>query len=229
MSIEKAITGGTIMVEDAIKHTGYSDINFAPSRRCKVELIFAVPDGENGKAYMEGVTRVAQSKLEEMLKKTPATATAAATSGSQEAPKAETAAEKKVRLAAEKKAAAPKDKTKADLAAEQGLPATDTVHKGPTSDEELLEDEPTIAANGKAVEEDELADLLGDAAPVPITDLELGKAAQEKNAKMKAELGEKWAPAKIRDLIATASDGKRINDIPAAKRAQFLKDLDALK
>lgn len=228
MSIEKTITGGTIMVEDAIKHTGYSDINFAPSRRCKVELLFAVPEGENGKAYMEGVARVAQTKLEEMLKKTPAetvavrgsTAAEAAAPKDTSAPaKPETAAAKKKREAAE----TPKtpEKTKADLAREAGLPADDG---------ELLEDGPTVTAASKVVaEEDDLNDLLGDAAPVPITDAELGKAAQEKNAKMKNEHGEKWAPSKIRDLISKASDGKRINDIPTAARAKFMKDLDALK
>ena len=90
----------------------------------------------------------------------------------------------------------------------------------------MLEDEP---AAKEASEEDDLGDLLGEAAPPPVTDLELGKAAQDKNAKMKAEHGEKWAPAKIRDLISKYSDGKRINDIPAAKRPQFLKDLEAIK
>lgn len=228
MSIEKAITGGTICIEDGLK----AKEEFAPARKVKVELTFSVPEGENGKAYMEGVTRVCDTKVREMLGKAPATATAvvAPVAAAGEAAKVETPAAKKKREAAEAKAleAAKPERTKADLEREAGLPVTVTV-TGKT-DEELLEDEPTITANGKpAAEEDDLGDLLGEAAPAPITDLELGKAAQDKNAKMKAELGEKWAPAKIRDLIAKASDGKRINDIPVAKRAQFLKDIEAIK
>lgn len=225
MSIDKAITGGTIMIEDAVKHTGYSDINFAPSRRCKVELIFAVPEGESGKAYMEGVTRVAQTKLEEMLKKTPAVAGAEAPkTPAAEDPKPETAAAKKKRLAAEAEANKPPEKTKADLERE----AIARASGGAKTDDDLLE-EGTLETSKAVAKEDDLEDLLGEAAPPPITDLELGKAAQDKNAKMKAELGEKWAPAKIRELIAKASGGKRINDIPVAARAQFLKDLDAIK
>lgn len=233
MSVEKAITGGTVMVEDAIKHTGYADINFAPSRRCKVELIFAVPEGENGKAYMEGVTRIASTKLIELLNKTPAADTIVKTVEPVAPVKSETAAAKKKREAAEAAEAAKNapQKTKAELAAEKGLPANDTVHKGPATDDELLaEDEPEITAAGKPVEaEDELGDLLGDTAPVPVTDTELGKAAQDKNAKMKAAHAEKWAPAKIRDLITKfAGAGKRINDIPAAERPKFLTELEAL-
>ena len=210
MSVNNSVTSGTIAIEDGTK----AKEEFAPARKVKVELTFSVPEGQDGVAYMHGVARVAEAKVASMLGRTAPAETAV--------PKAETPAQKKKREAAEAaeaKAAQP-ERTKADLEREAGLPVTGK------SDEELLEDEP---AAKEASEEDDLGDLLGEAAPPPVTDLELGKAAQDKNAKMKAEHGEKWAPAKIRDLISKYSDGKRINDIPAAKRPQFLKDLEAIK
>lgn len=76
---------------------------------------------------------------------------------------------------------------------------------------------------------EEIDDLLGDTAPAPITDAELGKFAQEKNAKMKAE-NPTWAPATLRALITEfAGVGKKINDIPAARRHEFKQRMDALK
>jgi len=233
MTINNSIISGTIAIEDGTK----AKEEFAPARKVKVELSFSVPEGQDGSAYMHGVARIAEAKVASMLGRTaPAETPAApaAPAATAAAPvKPETAAAKKKREAAEAAEAAANapQKTKADLAKEAGLPATSTTHKGPAADEELLDDEPNITAAGVVVpEEDELNDLLGEAAPAPITDVELGKAAQEKNAKAKAEFGEKWAPAKIRDLIAEfAGAGKRINDIPAAKRADFLKKLDALK
>ena len=224
--MNNSITGGTVAIEDGIK----AKEDFAPARKVKVELSFSVPEGGDGVAFLDGVSAVAEGKLRELLGKAPAAPkpVQAATQAPVEAP---AKAPAKPKAAKEKAPAAPPapEKTKADLAKEAGLPTKDIVTKGP-SDEELLEDEPTITAAGKAVaEEDDLNDILGEAAPPPVTDLELGKAAQEKNAKMKAEHGEAWAPAKIRELISKYSDGKRINDIPAAKRPQFLKELDALK
>lgn len=235
MTVNNSIISGTIAIEDGTK----AKEEFAPARKVKVELSFAVPDGQDGAAFMHGVARIVEAKVASMLgRATPAETTLAVNVSATElhaAPKVETAkpetaAAKKKREAAEAKAAeaAKPERTKADLEREAGLPVT---HKAP-SDDELLNDEPTITAAGKVVEEpkDELDDLLGDAAPAPITDLELGKAAQEKNAKMKAEFGEAWAPAKIRTLIATfAGEGKRINDIPVAKRKDFMAQLSALK
>lgn len=234
MSVNNSITSGTIAIEDGTK----AKEEFAPARKVKVELSFSVPEGQDGTAYMHGVARVAEQKVASMLGRTApaevaqivtATAPKPAETPKTETPKPETAAAKKKREAAEKaaaEAAAPKERTKADLEREM-LEAAGA--KKPASDDELLEDEPTITATGAVVSnDDDLGDLLGEAAPPPVTDLELGKAAQEKNAKMKAELGEAWAPAKIRDLISRYSDGKRINDIAAAKRPQFLKELNAL-
>lgn len=232
MSLNNSITSGTIAIEDGTK----AKEEFAPARKVKVELSFSVPEGQDGAAYMHGVARVAEAKVASMLGRAAPAGTTAAPSTPEtpapEAPKPETAAAKKKREAAEAKAAEANkpQRTKADLEREM-LEAAGGSGAKPAANDGELEDEQTIAANGKVVEEeDELGDLLGDTAPVPVTDAELGKAAQEKNAKAKAEYGDKWAPAKIRDLIAEfAGAGKRINDIPAAKRHDFMKKLEALK
>lgn len=220
MSVNNSITSGTIAIEDGTK----AKEEFAPARKVKVELSFAVPEGQDGAAFMHGVARVCEAKVAALLgREVPAETKVAATAAAVE-PKAETAAQKKKREAA---AAKPAEKTKADLEAEAlaDIKAATDANK---DDNALLEDEPEITAAGKAVVEDDLNDLLGETAPTPITDLELANAVQKKNAERK-EADPNWAPAKIRDVISTYSGGKRVNDIPAAKRAEFLKKIEALK
>lgn len=199
------ITGGVVSLEDGIK----AKEEYAPARKAKVELHFDVPEGEDHDAHIQHVADAARAHLHRLLHNTSAPVVVAV-------------AEKPAAPKKEK----PPTKTKADLAKEANVPASDTVHKA-AADEELLEDEPVITAAGKVVEDD-LNDLLGDNAPAPITDLELANAVQKKNAERK-EADPNWAPAKIRDVISTYSGGKRVNDIPAAKRAEFLKKIEALK
>jgi hypothetical protein len=232
MSIVLSITGGIVSVEDGIK----AKEEFAPARKARVELHFDVPEGGDHNAHVSGVVDVAKAHLHRILNTTaPVAAHVAAVpqpaTPAAEPAKPETAAAKKKRLAAEAAAKPAGEKTKADLEREHleslgGKPAA--VAK---TDDELLEDEPEITAAGQTVapvEEDDLNDLLGEATPTPITDLELANAVQKKNAERK-EADLNWAPAKIRDVIATYSGGKRVNDIPAAKRAEFLKKIEALK
>lgn len=198
------ITNGTVTVEDGVK----AKEEYAPARKVSVSISFSVDEGQDGDTILSYAGDLAQRLTCRLLNKAPAPVVATA-----EKP------------AAPKKEKAPA-KTKADLAKEANVPATDTVHKA-AADEELLEDEPTVTAAGKVVEDD-LNDLLGDSAPTPITDLELANAVQKKNAERK-EADPNWAPAKIRDVISEYSGGKRVNDIPAAKRAEFLKKIEALK
>lgn len=205
------IASGTVSIEDGLK----AKEEYAPARKVRVDLNFIVPEGGDDAAMLNSVAVMADNKVRELLGK-PTYAL--------EAPKGTPPAAPEVpKKAAGKKAAeTPKapEKTKADLAREAGLPVEDIASKGIDESE---------APGSKS--EDDLGDVLGDAAPAPITDAELGKAAQEKNAKMKAEQGEKWAPSKIRDLIAKFNDnvaGKRINDIAADKRPQFIAELKAL-
>lgn len=212
------ITNGTVTIEDGKKKSE----EYAPARKVSVSISFSVDEGADSDTILSQAGDLANQHVSRLLTKNaaPVNAIATATAAVAEKP------------AAPKKEKAPA-KTKADLAKEANVPATDTVHKAAT-DEELLEDEPTITADGKVVEDDLndlndlLGDLLGDSAPTPITDLELANAVQKKNAERK-EADPNWAPAKIRDVISEYSGGKRVNDIPAAKRAEFLKKIEALK
>lgn len=219
------ITGGIVSLEDGIK----AKEEFAPARKARVELHFDIPEGSDHDVHIQGISDLARAHLHRILHNTAAPVQAhiaAAQPAVAEAAKPETAAAKKKRLAAEE-AVKPKagEKTKADLEREHlaELQAADS------GAEQLLEDEPEINAAGKTVaNEDDLSDLLGDQPQVVITDKELGDAVQKKNAERKAA-DPNWAPAKIRDVISKFSGGKRANDIPAEKRAEFLKEIEALK
>ncbi len=217
------ISGGTVTVEDGLK----AKEEYAPARKVVVSLNFSTPEGVDGNAILAYTSSVADKQVRILLNKAPAAPPVV---------QGDTAAEASAttKPAAPKKSAkAPAEtgKTKADLAKEAGLPTESTQHKGTTAplvDE--LDEAPAPAAEVK----DELADLLGDTAPVPVTDAELGKAAQEKNGDMKGKAG--WAPEKIRELVAkfVLVDGKpkpgaKLQDIPAAQRHDFLAQLKALK
>lgn len=215
--INNNINGGTISVEDGIK----AKEEFAPARKVKVELSFSVPEGADGAAFMHGVARVADAKVASMLGRTAPAETVApkAETPMPVAPKAETAAAKKKREAAEAEANKPAEKTKADL------------------EREMLEAAGGDKTDARAavVDEDDLSDVLGDAAPQArvISDKELGEIAGKINAKKKAELGDKWAPAKIREVVATftgkkLSDVPKITEVPADKRVEFVAALEAL-
>lgn len=226
-----SILSGTVSIEDGVK----SKEEYAPARKVRVELTFSVPEGSDGQPFLDTTARLADAKVRELLGravlavgKEPALEVTVQASASGK-PVAETAAAKKVRVAAEKAAAAP-GKTKDDLAREAGLPTSDTVHKVPegTLDEETLEPAKP-AKKTEAKPDDELNDLLGDSAPAPVSDQELGRACQNKMAELKAAHGEKFSPTTIRSLIEKASGGKRIADIPAAARHAFMKELEALK
>lgn len=201
-----SIVSGTVCIEDGNPaKTG----DFDPKRKVKVELTFAVPEGGNSTDFLDLTARTADTKVRELLGRSasPAAITAAAPAPS----RVDTPVEPKKATRAKKE---PTDKDK--LAAAAGLPV-----------EGLDESEVPAPKPGP---DDSLDDLLGDAAPAPVTDAELGKKAQEKNAALKVANGEKHDPTTIRKLIAKfAGEGKRINDIPAAKRHDFLKELDALK
>lgn len=200
MSIEKSITGGTVRVEDGTK----AKEEYAPARKVAVELAFAVPEGQDGQKWAQAVAVIADTQVAEMLGRV--------------APKATP-----VRTAA-KNAAAPApepvvEKTKADLAREAGLPAE------------------TVTPPKKAPKpaDDSLDDLLGDTAPAArvISDKDLGAAASKENGRLKARDGDKHDTAKIRKLVAEfcgkdVKDVPKITDVPADKREDFIKALEAL-
>lgn len=194
------IAGGRVQIEDGIKKAE----EYAPPRKALVEIRFEVPEGADGPAMAQAAAEQAQSTLSYALSGVVSAAS------SKPAPAARVGRPAAQPKPADKPKDAPEPGSKAYLEA-KALAEAQTPAKAPV------------------VPVDEIDDLLGDTAPVPVTDAELGKAAQDKNAKMKAEHGDKWAPAKLRTLITEfAGEGKRINDIPAAKRHEFVEKLKAL-
>lgn len=201
MSVENSITSGTVSIEDGIK----AKEEFAPARKAKIELSFAIPEGQDGTAFLNGVTKIAQDKLTEVLGGKPAAAKPAST---------RTPAANKDKTPETPK---PAEKTKDDLAREAGV----------------LEE--PAASKTTAPADDNLDDILGEAAPAArvISDKELGEIAGKVNAKKKAELGDKWAPSKIRELVAKftgkkLSDVPKITEVPAEKREAFVAELEKL-
>jgi len=194
------INGGIVSVEDGTK----AKEEYAPARKVKVEISFAVPEGEDGDKILTTAGDTANAHVARLLgTKAPAAPAKVET----------TRAGVKLPPAVVDKS---KEKTKADLAKEAGLPG-DTVHKA----------SPTAAAK------DELDDLL-DNTPTPVTDAELGTALQAKNGKMKDVPG--WSPQKIRELVGkfvlvdgAPKAGAKFHEVPAAVRHDFLKELEALK
>lgn len=208
---DNTITGGTVSVEDGVK----SKEEYAPARKVSVTLNFAVPENASAQTFLDAAATLADAKVKELLGRVatakpvpPASAaTPVATAPSPALIKTETAKPKPVK--AEKPAKV--EKTKADLEAEM-LAAASSPAPAPT-----VEDE------------DPLADLLGDTAPAPVTDKDLSAAAIAKAEKMKSVAG--WEPKKIRMLVEkfAGKAGSKFHEIPADKRNDFIKELDALK
>lgn len=224
------ITNGIVSIEDGTKAAE----EYAPARKVRVELHFAIPEGtKDAEPMLTGVANMANAKVAELLGKTSVAGKIAKLAEAAQTALAETPAKpaKEPKALKEPKApkdAAPKERTKADLEREAGLPVSSAGAQDETTTLDESDGKTTAAPAPK--DEDDLGDLLGETAPKPITDLELGKAAQEKNSTEKQKQGDAWAPSKIRDLIAEfAGAGKRINDIPAAKRPEFMEKLKALK
>lgn len=208
------ITGGKVTFEDAVKHEGYNEPQFAPSRRAAVELAFDVPEGADGKEVLDTTFDTAVAKVYEILGKKPAKQSAkdgydatVKVTGSTRKAKDKPATEAVVDTS-------PAGSDKAALEAAAGLTASQVVE-----------------AVVKAIEPetDSLDDLLGEAAPVPITDAELAKAAQNKNAQMK--VSDPNFSVKIRALVVeyAGAPPKKITDVPVAKRQEFLDKLRELK
>lgn len=207
------VTGGTVFVEDGVK----SKEEYAPARKVAVTLNFAVPENASAQTFLDAAATLADAKVKELLGRAatakpvpPASAATPLAAAPSPAPgKTETAPAKPKAAKSEKPAKA--EKTKADLEAEM-LAAASSPAPAPT-----VEDE------------DPLADLLGDTAPAPVTDKDLSAAAIAKAEKMKSVAG--WEPKKIRMLVEkfAGKAGSKFHEIPADKRHDFLKELEALK
>ena len=213
MNIDNSITSGTVVIEDGVK----AKEDFAPARKAKVELAFAVPEGQDGTKFLDGVAHVAEAKLAELLGRAAPAAAAA--------PKAATVVRKGKEAPAPEPEKAP-EKTKADLAQEAGLPRDGSIDPAKVRVDHVVP--------APAPDPDDLSDILGEAAaPKVISDKELGEAASRQNARLKARDGEKHDPAKIRKLVAEFAgkdikDVPKLIDVPAAKREAFIAALEAL-
>lgn len=198
-----SITNGSVTIEDGLKAAE----EYAPARKVSVTIGFAVAEGDDGELHITKAGDLADHHVSRLLGKTTAAPKVAA-------PRAATAKPK------DKPApAAEPTKTKADLESE----LLDELG-GAEPDKTKPKDKPKPAAASE-----DLGDILGEDAPKPVTDAELAAHAQKKNATEK-EKNAQWAPAKIRDLVAEyAGVGKQLRDIPAAKRAEFVAKLEALK
>lgn len=171
---------------------------FAPARKAKVELSFSVPEGEEGQKYLNAATDVAEAKVSEILGRKPKAVTT-------ETPI--------------KPARKPREKAAVETVVDTSVPG---------SDKAKLEVEAGLKPAEVKVAEPEqgdIDDLLGDAAPVPITDAELAKAAQTKNAQMKVK--DPNFSVKIRALVVeyAGQPPKKITDVPVARRQEFLDKL----
>lgn len=201
------ITNGVVSIEDGAK----ASEEFAPARKVRVELTFATQEdgSESAAETLERVSQIANAKVSELLGR----GTVLATGGTVQKVQTEKPAEKATtrKKKAETKPAG--EKTKADLEAE--LIAELTGGTPPAT--QAAEPEP-----------DGIDDLLGDQAPVPITDAELAKAAQLKNAQMKTK--DPNFAVKIRALVVeyAGQPPKKITDIPVAKRQEFMDKLKDL-
>lgn len=202
-----SITNGTVTVEDGIK----AKEEYAPARKVNVTIAFNVTEGQDGEKVANEAGDAANAAVHRLLGTTapvkvakPGKPAAAATPASEPA----------------KPALTDKDK----LAAAAGLPVDDGLGGASEPAKPAKPEKPAKPA----VIEDNLDDLLGPEAPKPITDAELTDAAQKKNKSQK-EKDPKWSPVKIRELcVKYAGADKHFRDIPADKRADFLKELEAL-
>ncbi len=201
------ITGGVVSVEDGVK----KNEEYTPPRKVRVELRFDVAEGADHDAAIEQVVQTAQAHVAKALGM-EAAAPAKQTRARKALDKtvAEQHEENMAAAAKSSQATAKVLSDKEKLAAAAGLiPA-----------EPAVKPEPDPAA----IEEDPLADLMGEKAPEPVTDAELNAAIQAKNKEIKD-------PVRIRGVIAeyNGGPGKVLADIPADKRHEFLEKIKALK
>lgn len=211
------ITNGIVSVEDGNKAAE----EYAPARKVKVEISFAVPEGEDGNHHVLLAGRVADAHVKRLLGREVTATEVVSSNPAKEAVtavavNADTTAKttRKPRATSAKEPATGGDKAALEAAA--GLTAGGVVETSVVNNTKVVE---------PVVEEDSLDDLLGAQAPVPITDAELAKAAQNKNAQMKVK--DPNFSIKIRALVVeyAGAPPKKITDVPVAKRQEFLDKL----
>jgi hypothetical protein len=230
------ITGGTVSVEDCKKHEGYPDPQFAPTRKVRVELIFTVPEGQDGKPYLDATAAEADVKVAELLGSPPRAKTTKPVSTSA-TPEPGSKAALEAELVAKGASAADlghAPQTAAPGPRRPGRPAKTTPEaaQAPAAtpaapvadpDELVVSEEPAATV----VADDDLGDLTGEAKVEPISDLELNNAVAKRNAVIKSGIA-------IRKLVQTFNPDPAklpnivLAQIPQERRADFLKKLEVL-
>lgn len=202
------ITNGKVLIEDGKKAAE----EYAPARKVSVELSFAVEEGSDPQSALRFVSDMANAEVNRQLGKIKTATEVVVDKKVATEPKVP----KEPKAATAKPAEPPKapGKTKADLEAELGL-----TPGGPV---ETIQKPATPA-------EDELGDMLGETAPVPVTDKEISDACIGKADHMKTVAG--WEPKKIRLLVEefVGHTGAKFAQVPAERRHEFLKRLQELK
>jgi hypothetical protein len=193
-------TNGSVTIEDGNK----APEDYAPARKVSVTISYQASEGEDGTKFLDAAANAANLKVDELLGRK-----SAPTSFSQvEVPATAAPAKKRGAKAATEPAKEPELSDKEKLAVAAGV---HTVEPVPAK---IVEPDP-----------DSLDDLLGEQAPVPITDAELSKTAQNRNGQMKAK--DPNFSVKIRALVVeyAGPPPKKITDVPVAKRQEFLDKL----
>jgi hypothetical protein len=211
MSVEKNITNGTVTFEDGVK----AKEEFAPAKKAKVELSFSVPEGQDGVKWLDAVMQIATDKVDEILGRKPrAAANEAPAAAGAEGQKAGTSKKKDKPAPA---APAQPERTKADIEREALAAMSGATAEAPA-----------------AKDEDDLSDILGDAAPTPrvFSDKELGEICNREALRIKAKKGDKYDPKLIRELVAKHggldAGTPKIAKVPAANREALVKELEAI-
>ncbi len=220
------ITGGTVSIEDGVKHAGYDDPQFAPQRRVRVELRFEASEGESGEDALDRASLVAANKVINLLGGRAAKPTPEAVHAANLTPTTAVTAEAH---ATERKKPGPKPRTPTPAPTQASQPAADPA----AVSEEQIDKLPASEA-AAVVEEDDLnfdAPAEAVAEKTEITDAELVSAATHKAGELKTGGG-----VRIRQLVGTFKPASmkpeqqfQLREIAQEQRADFLAKLKALK
>lgn len=217
---EYLITNGSVLIEDGTKTAEKAD-QYDVSRRVRVELSFAVGEGQSAVAVLDHVAKIADMKVHEMLgrKRTAAsdialnTAVTSAAGTVEEKPKA---TRTRVKPAEETKA--PADELDLTAGPKAAVSQAD----------ELGLDLNAGSGVSEGGQDDDDMSWMNEEAPAAkeITDGELGERAQHKHKELQdgkpiRALLDKYNPDKTKVC--------QLRDIPQAKRQAFLDELAALK
>lgn len=192
------LTGGQVSVEDGIKKPE----EYAPPRKVRVEIHFAVPDGsDEGQRILDDAGRIADNKVNELLGRKPAAVV-------------DTAARDAAKAAYAEKANA------ADAAGKSAKPPKQPKTPKQTDIEDELNAPTAVVGN-------ELDDVLGGGAtPEPITDAKLLDAVKS------VHTSPLMAPRIKEVVFAFCpredKAGFRVSDIAQEHRARFIERIKAL-